>query len=739
MKYDFFRKFNKIFYYMAVFSLLVQTSGFLGFFQPEKAKACVTGLYLNEFVSNAGQEWVEIYNSSSSTISLTGYKLTDFTSPSGTPVLNTMLTLSGEIQPNSILAFNVSSVLNNSGDSIGLYDATDIELDRVTFGTVTGYTANISAPNADLSGARMPDGSGWLTNQTPTKGTANHPAPTSTIDLPQNGIIYNETTFPNIFSGTASDYPGGSGLVKVEVKIYNSTTSEFYNWQTNSWGAYDPTNSWIEATGTNNWQVNFSSSNLTNGNDYTVFSNAISNVSQTTLTQSSFTYDIKPTGTIQLNSGAGVTNTLNIVGDFTGSLDATFMKISGDGTAEGGNDWQAFNATRNITLNSGTGYKNIYVEYKDAVGNISEKYSAQIYYSDKAENINQYAVNPGPNTILQDNIKIIADANSTTKITIANYTSNPENSPSFTAFGKFFDISAENSSAINFPNVQVRIYFTQTDLNNAGITSFSQIKGLYFWDKNSNSWKLYSFTGISNSSDIGGYIGYVWANVDHFTPMSLGADTIAPNKPANFKSETLDTKVKLTWDEVSDAKGYYIRYKEGTNNSNSYTEVYLESKTTKETTINNLKNNTLYEFGIQSIDDAGNKSDWTNITATPSKPSSTTTSGTNYSFGATTAYAAESEQNKTTDNTENEKKEEIKTENDVIESEEAESETQSARTAVVIGIIIIAIGAALGGYYGYQWWLGEGEVEKEATPIPKPKADVKPNTDTKKKKTNRRW
>jgi len=739
MKFNFLRKFNKIFYYLAVFSLLVQTSGFLGFFHPEKAKACVTGLYLNEFVSNAGQEWVEIYNSSNSTISLEGYKLTDFTSPSGTPILNTMLTLSGEIQPNSVLAFNVSSVLNNSGDSIGLYDATDNELDRVTYGTVTGYTSDITAPNADLSGARMPDGSGWLTNQTATKGTANHPAPISIINLPQNGSVYNESTFPNIISGTATDFPGGTGLTKVEVKIYNNTTSQFYNWLTNDWGAYDPTNSWVEASGTTNWQVNFSSLNLVDSNNYTVFSNAISSVSQASPTQNSFIYDIKPTGTIELNNGTGVTNSLNIVGNFTGSIDATLMKITGDGVADGGNDWQVFNPTRNITLNIGNGYKNIYVEYKDALGNISEKYSAQIYYSDKADNINQYAINPGSNTILQDNIKIIADANNNTKITIANYTSNPESNPSFTAFGKYFDISTEDSSAINFPNVQIRIYFTQNDLNNAVITEFSQIKGLYYWDKTSNSWKLYNNTGISNSSDIGGYIGYVWANVDHFTPMSLGADTVAPNKPANFKSEALDAKVKLTWDEVSDAKGYYVRYKESTNNSNSYTEVYLADKTTKETTINNLKNNTLYEFGIRSIDDAGNKSDWANLTATPSKPSTATTTNSYYSFGATTAYAAENEQNKASDNSKNEKKEEIKTENDVVESEETENETQSARTAVIIGIIIIAIGAALGGYYGYQWWLGEGETEKEVTPVPKPKAEVKPNTETKKKKTNRRW
>ncbi|MHA1305052.1 MAG: right-handed parallel beta-helix repeat-containing protein, partial [Candidatus Heimdallarchaeaceae archaeon] len=151
----------------------MQTSMVSMFLDIGKAKAAGETVTLNEFVSNSAQEWVELYNNTENTIDLTGWKLTELSNPGGSPIENNMLILDGNtIDAHTVKAFNVSG-LNNSEDSIGLYNG-DVEIDRVTYGTVTGYTEDVAAPQIDLSAAKIPDGTGtWTTNQTPTKGTTN--------------------------------------------------------------------------------------------------------------------------------------------------------------------------------------------------------------------------------------------------------------------------------------------------------------------------------------------------------------------------------------------------------------------------------------------------------------------------------------------------------------------------------------------------------------------------------------
>ncbi|MBI3888687.1 PKD domain-containing protein [Candidatus Nomurabacteria bacterium] len=134
---------------------------------------------INEFMShpNSGEpEWIELLNTGNP-VNLSGWKLTELTSPGTNPKENDLLSLSGTI--NDILVFEVgSSNLNDSGDSIGLYNGA-IFVGRVTYGTdstVKNYSINLAAPAAGKSGALI---SGvWETNQDPTKGTAN---PTSAV------------------------------------------------------------------------------------------------------------------------------------------------------------------------------------------------------------------------------------------------------------------------------------------------------------------------------------------------------------------------------------------------------------------------------------------------------------------------------------------------------------------------------------------------------------------------------
>ena len=93
-----------------------------------------------------------------------------------------------------------------------------------------------------------------------------------------------------------------------------------------------------------------------------------------TATDNSVTYDgTPPSGTVEINSGAtyatstAVTLTLSAT-DGSGSGVAQ-MQFSNDGSSWSG--WETYEATRSWPLTSGDGLKTVYVQFKDAAGNIS--------------------------------------------------------------------------------------------------------------------------------------------------------------------------------------------------------------------------------------------------------------------------------------------------------------------------------------------------------------------------------
>ncbi|MHA1372540.1 MAG: fibronectin type III domain-containing protein, partial [Promethearchaeota archaeon] len=300
-----------------------------------------------------------------------------------------------------------------------------------------------------------------------------------------------------------------------------------------------------------------------------------------------------------------------------------------------------------------------------------------------------------------------------------------------TSFGKYFDISVDNPDSIDWP-ITVKLYFTQDDLNGANITNpENQIKGLYYWNRNSSSWELYENTGviIDDTAKLG-YLGYVWANVNHFTPMSLGADITAPDKPSNFKAEAQDSAVKLTWDKVDDTLEYAVRYRKATGNDNdAYSYIYTNNT---ELTVYGLENNQNYEFGVRSKDNAQNQGQWAVTNATPKASSSNDTTDTGTIIpakktlwgyrGYSTAYAKDEQKDKDEnadkddENKNDEDETEIETispEGDVEGATDTEDTQEENRAIVTIAILIIAAGAGLGGYYGYQWWMGKEAVETE--------------------------
>ncbi len=106
---------------------------------------------INEFLPNSATEWVEFYNSSSSAEFLKNYYVDDdldFTNDVGSKIKQlTELDITNITYP----LINFSSFLNNSGDTIALFDPNGALIDK--------YEYN-SDPGKEISLGRYPDQSG---------------------------------------------------------------------------------------------------------------------------------------------------------------------------------------------------------------------------------------------------------------------------------------------------------------------------------------------------------------------------------------------------------------------------------------------------------------------------------------------------------------------------------------------------------------------------------------------------
>lgn len=138
---------------------------------PPIAKAQVV---INEFLPNSSQEWVEFYNSSGSTVDLSNYFFDDdnnFSSDSGN---SPKIPLSGLLPTQPTCYWNLSTYLNNNGDTPTLFDLSGNIIDSYSYTTTT----------LDKSYSRVPDGGAWQQNVEPTKSSVScsslAPTPTPT-------------------------------------------------------------------------------------------------------------------------------------------------------------------------------------------------------------------------------------------------------------------------------------------------------------------------------------------------------------------------------------------------------------------------------------------------------------------------------------------------------------------------------------------------------------------------------
>ncbi len=308
-----------------------------------------------------------------------------------------------------------------------------------------------------------------------------------------------------------------------------------------------------------------------------------------------------------------------------------------------------------------------------------------------------------------------------------------------TSVGNFYELTTTNQTV--FP-LTVTVYYTAADLAAGHVTSERQVKGLYFYDTAARTWRPFEATTV-NTADIVvdgvAYAGSVSAVTTHLTAFVIAADTVAPLRPSGLTAEAGNGRAKLTWHEVADAAGYWIRYRPATNiDTDTYATVFVSGSTHTSYTVSGLQNGTLYEFGIAAEDAAGNQSAFSVVEQTPTTAGPTTdfiTPATARLAGTHQAAAAgagspsgsqSSGSGSESSNTRNNDEDQAMDDGTVKGGSDQADETKSSRSLVTLLIVLIAAAAGFGGYYGYQWWTARPEEfdepfdEPAEAPAPKP-------------------
>jgi hypothetical protein len=196
------------------------------------------GVYFNEIQSTGG-DWLEIYNSTSATINLSGFKVYD-------DPANKFPIASGSISANGFFVVtcdgtgvggNASFKLSSSGETIYLEDNKGNLIDEVTFPALTNRS----------SYARFPDGEDWAITGDITKGVSN-----GTAHAPTISSVSRNPTVPGLadavtISVKATDVDGITSVKLYSRKDANPFTSQS---MVLSSGTYSATIAAANATGT---------------------------------------------------------------------------------------------------------------------------------------------------------------------------------------------------------------------------------------------------------------------------------------------------------------------------------------------------------------------------------------------------------------------------------------------------------------------------------------------------------
>lgn len=145
-------------------------------------------IVINEFSANGDDDWVELYNPSSDSVSIEGWQLRN-------TITGTKRDLGGTITARGFLVVEFSDNLNATSDTIHLLDSSSVEVATLTY-TVDG---EIPCPSKGQSTGRSYDGGPTWLSGTPTMGLAND---TQAPPVPEGETPYEvaETSVAFLFS-----------------------------------------------------------------------------------------------------------------------------------------------------------------------------------------------------------------------------------------------------------------------------------------------------------------------------------------------------------------------------------------------------------------------------------------------------------------------------------------------------------------------------------------------------------
>lgn len=438
-----------------------------------------------------------------------------------------------------------------------------------------------------------------------------------------------------------------------------------------------------------------------------------------------------PTGRIEINSGTTVTTSSSVSLTLSASdvgTGAAEMRLANTNDFTGAN-FEPFTNNKAWSLLAGEGPRTVYLQLKDGAGNLAlatnhlAHAETLIFVRTDAMEIVKTSVPTGTETLRQGQTEVTLSATSPTAVTTATYRSNP--GPALpagnTSVTSFFEIGIADASRITFP-ATIKRYYSNADLSAAGVTDERQLLGLAFDDLASQTWQTYRTTGVvttDTSVDGQAMAGYVFATADHFTPMVILADTTPPGVPTGLKATERDRAVELAWDRVPEAASYLIRYRRMQATATSTTVVV--GNEIQSLTVTNLVNGASYEFGVAAHDASGNTSDFASLSASP-RSAERPTSGQSSALrvlapraGAAPPATLTPPPAPTIQPDLGPPREPTTPADDRIRD--------LNRLLMILAIVIIAIGAGLSGFYGYQWWVTRPlgpEIPPPAQPSPLP-------------------
>ncbi len=158
-------------------------------------------------------------------------------------------------------------------------------------------------------------------------------------------------------------------------------------------------------------------------------------------------------------------------------------------------------------------------------------------------------IEAGWNELGWRDIKFNISVDEATNITFIDYIINPHPAaePPNNALNKFIDIEVEGEwKDIVNPPVFIFIFYTQADLDEVDLTE-DQLIGIHYWNITTNKWQIYDNTGVNTSYNKDNYVGFIWASVNHLTPLVPGGNrppSISISSPSN--GETVSEITKIT-------------------------------------------------------------------------------------------------------------------------------------------------------------------------------------------------